>query len=137
MQHIYPGLRIAHRPGRVHSNVDPLSCLPRIPQHNSPIRDVIKHIEPELDKVELARKGQRRVIPKSKPPKDSPQDQDPLTDSHSLDSRNSQTDQWTYPANVLPTDAIPSEDWIKRSHLLVSMNADLIREFSKAYSTDP
>lgn len=26
-----PGLEIVHRPGRVHSNVDPLSCLPRAP----------------------------------------------------------------------------------------------------------
>lgn len=33
----YPGLKIIHRPGRIHSNVDPLSRLPRIPPHNSPV----------------------------------------------------------------------------------------------------
>ena len=35
-----PGLEIIHRAGRVHSNVDPLSCLPRAPpDHISPLQD--------------------------------------------------------------------------------------------------
>lgn len=29
----YPGLKIVHRAGKIHSNVDPISRLPRIPQH--------------------------------------------------------------------------------------------------------
>ena len=33
---MYPGLRIVHRPSRIHSNVDPLSRLPRVPQHSAP-----------------------------------------------------------------------------------------------------
>jgi hypothetical protein len=40
-----PGLEIVHRPGRVHSNVDPLSRLPRAPpSHISPLRDEGKSI---------------------------------------------------------------------------------------------
>ena len=35
----YPQLIIVHRPGRTHSNVDPLSRLPCIPQYISPARD--------------------------------------------------------------------------------------------------
>jgi hypothetical protein len=35
----YPQLVIVHRPGRAHSNVDPLSRLPRIPTFISPARD--------------------------------------------------------------------------------------------------
>jgi hypothetical protein len=36
----YPGLQIVHRAGRVHSNVDPLSRLPRLPpDHVSPRKD--------------------------------------------------------------------------------------------------
>ena len=35
----YPQLIIVHRPGRTHSNVDPLSRLPRIPLYISPARD--------------------------------------------------------------------------------------------------
>ena len=35
----YPQLIIVHWPGRTHSNVDPLSRLPRIPQYISPARD--------------------------------------------------------------------------------------------------
>ena len=35
-----PGLEIIHRAGRVHSNVDPLSRLPRAaPEHTSPVSD--------------------------------------------------------------------------------------------------
>jgi hypothetical protein len=50
----YPGLKIVHRAGRIHSNVDPLSRLPRIPPHNSPTRDDIPTIPPDLEKVERA-----------------------------------------------------------------------------------
>ncbi len=32
----FPGLDIVHRAGKVHSNMDPLSRLPRIPPHQSP-----------------------------------------------------------------------------------------------------
>jgi hypothetical protein len=35
----FPNLVITHRPGRVHSNVDPLSRLPRIPSFISPARE--------------------------------------------------------------------------------------------------
>ena len=35
----YPEMVIVHRPGRIHSNVDPLSRLPRIPTFVSPARE--------------------------------------------------------------------------------------------------
>src|SRR5271154_4148495 len=35
----FPELVIVHRPGRIHSNVDPLSRLPRIPAFTSPARN--------------------------------------------------------------------------------------------------
>jgi len=35
----FPQLVIVHRPGRTHSNVDPLSRLPRLPQYISPARE--------------------------------------------------------------------------------------------------
>ena len=35
----YPQLVIVHQPGRTHSNIDPLSRLPHIPQYISPARD--------------------------------------------------------------------------------------------------
>src|SRR6266478_8157490 len=40
----FPGLDIVHRAGKVHSNVDPLSRLPRIPLHQSPAIDKTKPI---------------------------------------------------------------------------------------------
>lgn len=55
-----PGLVICHRPGRVHSNVDPLSRLPRdgesgkvrgAPDHQSPERDETTAIRPDNSKA--------------------------------------------------------------------------------------
>lgn len=55
-----PGLVICHRPGRVHSNVDPLSRLPRerdtglprtAPEHQSPCRDETTAIRPDNSKA--------------------------------------------------------------------------------------
>ncbi|RDB18869.1 hypothetical protein Hypma_014481 [Hypsizygus marmoreus] len=54
----YPGLKIVHRPGRIHSNVDPLSRLPRIPPHNSPLRDDITPIIPDERKQNLAQNAE-------------------------------------------------------------------------------
>ena len=57
----YPGLKIVHRAGRIHSNVDPLSRLPRIPPHNSPIVDEIATIAPDEDKQERAQAIEDRI----------------------------------------------------------------------------
>jgi hypothetical protein len=54
----YPGLCIVHRPGQIHSNVDPLSWLPRIPPHNSLTCDNIEYIETKEDKVKLAQEAE-------------------------------------------------------------------------------
>lgn len=52
-----PGLEIIHRPGRVHSNVDPLSRLPRAPpEHTSPLNDRSKPLRldsPEAEEAQL------------------------------------------------------------------------------------
>jgi hypothetical protein len=50
----YPGLKIVHRPGRIHSNVDPLSRLPRIRPHSSPVLDDIPSIVPDESKQQRA-----------------------------------------------------------------------------------
>ncbi|TFY52449.1 hypothetical protein EVJ58_g10011 [Rhodofomes roseus] len=51
-----PDLDIVHRAGRVHSNVDPLSRLPREPPaHDSPTTDASIPIVPELDENQDAR----------------------------------------------------------------------------------
>lgn len=40
-----PGLEIVHRAGRIHSNVDPLSRLPRAPpEHHSPVEEMVPAI---------------------------------------------------------------------------------------------
>jgi hypothetical protein len=58
----YPGLRIVHRAGRVHSNVNPLSCLPRAPpDHTSPAKDSTTAIrlDREAEDERFARSGER------------------------------------------------------------------------------
>jgi len=47
----YPGLDIVHRAGRVHSNVDPLPRLARIPSHQSPLADASEVMESKLPKA--------------------------------------------------------------------------------------
>ncbi len=52
-----PGLEIIHRPGRIHSNVDPLSRLPRAPpEHISPLShgsEPLRLDTPEAEEAEL------------------------------------------------------------------------------------
>jgi hypothetical protein len=56
----YLGLKIVHRLGRVHSNVDPLSRLPRAPPHDSPVRDDLTTIVPDTDRQEEAQRHENR-----------------------------------------------------------------------------
>lgn len=56
----YPGLKIVHRPGHIHSNVDPLLRLPRVPLHNSPVRDDITTIIPDEEKQEEAQRAENQ-----------------------------------------------------------------------------
>ncbi len=57
-----PGLKIIHRPGRVHSNVDPLSCVPRAPpDHVSPI-----HLEGPAILLDIAKaEASERLLDKA------------------------------------------------------------------------
>lgn len=58
-----PHLEIVHRPGRKHSNVDPLSQLPRAaPDHFSPLEQVGKSLEPNNDLAE-AQENAARTLP--------------------------------------------------------------------------
>ena len=50
----YPGLDIVHRAGIVHSNVDPLSRLQRIPPHQSPVEDHTYPIPAQLPEQSLS-----------------------------------------------------------------------------------
>ncbi|KAF7344711.1 TY3B-TY3B protein [Mycena venus] len=56
----YPGLKIVHRPGRVHSNVDPLSRLPRAPPHESPVMEALNTIVPDEERQEEAQRMEDR-----------------------------------------------------------------------------
>jgi hypothetical protein len=57
----YPGLKIVHRPGRVHSNVDPLSRLLRIPPRESPVQDDLDAILQDADRREEAQRAEDRA----------------------------------------------------------------------------
>ena len=49
----FPEMVIIHRPGRIHSNVDPLSRLPRIPGFVSPVRDDLPDLSLSIEHEEL------------------------------------------------------------------------------------
>jgi hypothetical protein len=57
----YPGLKIVHRPGRVHSNVDPLSRLPRVPPHESPVAEDVDTILQDTDRRDKAQRVEDRA----------------------------------------------------------------------------
>jgi hypothetical protein len=52
----YPGLRIIHRPGRIHLNVDPLSRLPQAPPHESPVLEDCGTIVPDEERQKEVQK---------------------------------------------------------------------------------
>lgn len=57
-----PGLEIIHRPGRIHSNVDPLSRLPRAPpEHISPLSDTSNPLRLDTLEAEEAELGMDRA----------------------------------------------------------------------------
>jgi type IV secretory pathway VirB10-like protein len=56
----YLGLKIIHRPGRVHWNVDPLSRLPREPPHESPVQDDCGTITQDKERREEAQRMEDR-----------------------------------------------------------------------------
>ena len=58
----YPGLTIVHRAGRIHSNVDPLSRLIRIPPHDSPLSDDNTPIEQDEVKRNIAQNAEDRIF---------------------------------------------------------------------------
>jgi hypothetical protein len=161
----YPGLKIVHRAGRIHSNVDPLSRLPRILPHNSPTCDDIPAIPPDQDKVDCAQTAEDKdtftrakkavftalwwedVIHKydAYPVKTRLQakldksPEAPLNDEdHANDNLPFPTgDHWTYPSGVSPTEDPTEEDWERRSHVLLGAKPEFLREFAKGYRRDP
>jgi hypothetical protein len=61
----YPNLKIVHRPGKIHSNVDPISRLPRIPPHSSLTSDSNVSIEQD---EESRRRAERQELHYSSTP---------------------------------------------------------------------
>jgi hypothetical protein len=160
----YPGLKIVHRAGRIHSNVDPLSRLPRIPPHNSPARDNTPSIPPDQEKVDRAQTAEDKdtftrakkavfmafwwedVIFKYEayPVKTRQQaklDESPeaeLDDDHpAADDLPFPTgDHWTYPTGITPPDKQAEESWERRSHVLLGAKPEFLRDFSRGYRKD-
>ena len=144
----YPGLKIVHRPGHVHSNVDPLSRLPRVPQHSSPVRDDLASISSDEEKRNLAQEAEDRGS-KSTARKaafavwwweDMLETyafiaQTKAQNTHELPKTFPEADEWSF-----PTDAQSDrkeEEWENRAHLLVALSSEVIDNFVKGYKEDP
>jgi hypothetical protein len=46
-------------------------------------------------------------------------------------------DHWTYPIGVKPPGDNYEDNWSKRSHLLVSMNPEITKQFTDTYEDNP
>ena len=58
----YPRLTIVHRAGGIHSNIDPLSQLIRIPPRNPPLSDDNTPIEQDKVKCNIAQKAEDHIF---------------------------------------------------------------------------
>jgi hypothetical protein len=163
----YPGLKIVHRPGRIHSNVNPFSRLPRTPPHNSPIRDDNVTIVPDERKQNIAQASEDHSsqAPAKKAAFSVFWWEDMIEKfSYTIQTRRqkltgvelaedlpvsetmlveepllpfSAGGHWTYPIGVKPSGDGYKNNWSKRSHLLVSMNPEITKRFTDAYEDDP
>ena len=143
----YPGLKIVHRPGRVHSNVDPLSRLPRVPQHNSPVRDDLLPISADNEKRQVAQEAEDKTgKATARKAAFAVWWWEDMLETHAFIAQTKaqgtkvlprafpEIDQWSY-----PTDARlgGGEDWENKAHLLVSLSPEVVNNFSKGYEEDP
>ena len=145
----YPGLKIVHRPGRVHSNVDPLSRLPRIPQHNSPIRDDITPISADEEKRQVAQEAEDRMGSSSARKaafavwwwEDVIDRQSCAVQTRTQEIKDSlpsafpEVDNWSYPSDAKLTNQ--GAGWEERAHLLVALDAEVVEKFVQGYQEDP
>jgi hypothetical protein len=160
----YHGLKIVHRAGRIHSNVDPLSRLPRVPPHNSPTRDDIPAISPDQEKIERAQTAEDKdtftrarraafmalwwediiykyeaypVMTHCQAKLDESPEAELNDENPAIDDLPFPTgDHWTYPAGVTPSGEPAEEDWERRSHVLLGAKPEFLREFAKGYRKD-
>ena len=145
----YPGLKIVHRPGRVHSNVDPLSRLPRIPQHHSPMRDDVTPISADERKRKIAQEAEDR-IGKSSAQKaafavwwwEDMKDREAFAVQtrskaikDALPSSFPESDDWSYPIDAVMKGQDVS--WDERAHLLVGLDPEIVERFVQGYQDDP
>lgn len=177
----YLGLHIIHRAGRIHSNVDPLSRLPRVPLHDSPLQDELPSIILDEIKQAVAQSAEDRdtfkpakkaafvalwwddVIAKYEAypiltrcqaklqeeqqsekmaAEDGVPDEDSFVkngvpDGDSLDLLPFlANDHWTYPPRVSPPRPEVEADFENRSHLLLSIEPELLQKFVAGYKSD-
>ena len=99
---------IIHRPGRIHSNVDPLSCLPRIPNFMSPARDDLPDRSLSTEHNELQKVWNEFI-----------RNRELITEGRLADIERSKKGN------------VPSE-----THLHVYVNEGLIKRFVEGYAAD-
>jgi len=129
--------------------VDPLSRLPRIPQHNSPLRDDIIPISADERKQKLAQEAEDRIG--KSPAKratftiwwwEGMMDRELFTIQmcskvikDALPSPFPESDNWSYLVDAV----MRGEDtnWDEQAHLLVALNPEVVERFVQGYQDDP
>ena len=104
----FPEMVIIHRPGQIHSNVDPLSRLPRIPNFVSPARDNLPDLSLSTEHDELQKVWNEFI-----------RNRELITEGKLVDVKRSRKDN------------APSE-----THLHVYVNEGLIKRFVEGYAAD-
>ena len=104
----FPEMVIIHRPRRIHSNVDPLSCLPRIPNFVLPARDDLPDLSLSTEHEELQKVWNKFI-----------RSRELVTEGKLADVRKNKKA------------SAPEE-----THLHVYVDKDLIKQFVEGYAAD-
>ena len=125
----------------------PLSGLPRVLQHSSPVRDVLLPISSDEEKWQMAQEAEDRTS------KSTAHNVvfavwwwEDMLETHAFIAQSKakemeelpksfpEVDEWSYPKDARTE---WSEDWEKRAHLLVALCPEVINDFTKSYKQDP
>jgi hypothetical protein len=122
----FPEMVIIHRPGRAHSNVDPLSRLPRIPTFISPARNDLPEPSLSTEHEELQREWQA-FIEERENAKEAKTVTTQIAEEHKIDLN-------TKPQSKSSEDQKSEAPSVSRLHIYAS--DDIARQFTTGYKTD-
>jgi hypothetical protein len=129
----FPEMVIIHRPGRAHSNVDPLSRLPRIPSFISPARNDLPDQFLSTEHEDLQRIWNEFITEREL----STEGKLVITRSSSKDTPAADAQDRSSPTEASTTAETGRKvSTLAENHLHVYANREAVKRFTEGYATD-